>query len=209
MIHIFTGVFCGLLVIASVTAVKLVQIAGIVFPAGVFAYAFTFTVTDVVNELFGKKEADRVVTAGWVTLFLSCLFVNLALVLPPASFWKHQEAFFKILGTNWRIVLASFTAYLVSQFHDVWHFDFLKKIFKGKHLWFRNNLSTMLSQLMDTVIFITLAFYSPAMSFLELFRIIFGQYLVKIVLALVDTPLVYFFVYIIRKKFSKNLSPAA
>jgi uncharacterized integral membrane protein (TIGR00697 family) len=80
-------------------------------------------------------------------------FLYLGRVLPPAPFWGHQAAYEAVLGMVPRIVAASMIAYLVSQFHDVWAFLFWRRVTKGKHLWLRNNLSTMASQLLDSVIF--------------------------------------------------------
>jgi hypothetical protein len=94
-----------------------------------------------------------------------------------------------------RIILASFIAYLLSQTHDVWAFHFWKKLFRGRHLWLRNNISTASSQLLDTVVFISVAF----LGIMPVGQLIAGQYVVKLGIALLDTPLVYLLVWLIRK----------
>jgi uncharacterized integral membrane protein (TIGR00697 family) len=126
-------------------------------------------------------------------------YLYLGRVLPPASFWSHQAAYETILGTIPRIVAASMVAYLVSQLHDVWAFLFWRRVTKGKHLWLRNNLSTMASQLLDSVIFITLAF-AGTVELSVLGNMIAGQYLVKFILALADTPFCYLAVRWARKE---------
>jgi len=189
--------FTGLLVIANVLAVKPVPIGGaIVVPAAVIAYSLTFPITDAVTEIWGRKRANALVWSGLVASLLAAVLVQLAMYMPWAPFWPMQESFQAILGTNLRIVAASMAAYLVSQLHDVWAFSYWRQRTGGKHLWLRNNLSTMVSQMLDTVIFITLAFYGV---WPELLPAILGQYLVKVVIAVADTPLVYLLVAWLRR----------
>ncbi|MEW6662517.1 MAG: queuosine precursor transporter [Bacillota bacterium] len=184
--------FAGLLVIANVLAVKPVPIGStIVVPAAVIAYALTFPITDAVTEIWGRERANALIWSGFVASLLAAALVRLALVMPWAPFWPMQEAFQAILGANLRIVAASMAAYLVSQLHDVWAFSFWRQRTGGKYLWLRNNLSTMVSQMLDTVIFITLAFYGI---WPQLLPAILGQYLIKVVIAVIDTPLVYLLV---------------
>ena len=103
---------------------------------------------------------------------------------------KQQSAYEALLGPNRRIVLASLLAYLCSQKHDVWAFHFWKALTGGRHKWLRNNLSTMTSQLIDTVIFVGIAFWGVVPNLGEM---ILAQYVLKLLIALVDTPLFYVF----------------
>jgi len=189
--------FTGMLVIANVLAVKPVLIGGaIIVPAAVIAYALTFPITDAVTEIWGKERARALIWSGFAASLLAAALVRLALLMPWAPFWPMQEAFHAVLDANLRIVAASMAAYLVSQLHNVWAFSFWRQQTGGKHLWLRNNLSTMVSQLLDTVIFITLAFYGV---WPELWPAILGQFLVKMVIAAIDTPLVYLLVGWMRR----------
>jgi uncharacterized integral membrane protein (TIGR00697 family) len=186
------SLFTGLLVIANVLAVKPVSLGGgIVVPAAVLAYALTFPITDVVSEIWGKQRAQALVWAGFFTSLVVALLIHLAVSLPAASFWEANQAFTDVLSANMRIVLASMAAYLVSQLHDIWAFSYWKKKTGGKHLWLRNNASTVTSQFLDTSIFITLAFYGVWPAILP---VIFAQFFVKVIIALLDTPLVYLLV---------------
>jgi len=127
------------------------------------------------------------------------LLIWIAILLPAAAFWKDEDAFTTILGIKkgaTRITIASISAYLVSQYHDVWAFNFWRRITKEKHLWLRNNASTLVSQAIDTFLFISLAFYGVV----PVLPLILGQYFVKLCIALLDTPVVYLFVYLIRGK---------
>ncbi len=184
--------FTGLLVISNILAVKPVALAdGIIVPAAVLAYALTFPITDTVSEIWGRKRASALVWAGLATSLTAAAMVHLAIWLPAASFWSRQVAFEEILASNFRIVLASMIAYLVSQLHDVWAFSFWKKKTEGRHLWLRNNASTLVSQLLDTLIFITIAFYGVWPSIIP---VIIAQFAIKSIIALADTPLVYLMV---------------
>ena len=193
---ILNGIFVGCLVIASVLASKIITVFGIVVPAGVLAYCITFVVTDVISELWGRERAATTVWAGFVALIFSLILVRLALVWPPASFWPHDAAFRTVLGSTSRIIVASFAAYLVSQTHDVWAFHLLRRLTGGRHLWLRNNVSTAVSQLLDSVVFITIAFFGT----LPVLPLILGQWLVKLLIAAVDTPVVYVVVWLLRNR---------
>ncbi|HUW22677.1 MAG TPA: queuosine precursor transporter [bacterium] len=189
------AIFVGGLVIAGVLASKIVNIAGLIVPGGVFAYSITFPITDIICEVWGKKKGKYVVFSGFITLLVVLALIRLTLIFPKASFWTGEEAFTKILGGTSRIIIASFIAYLVSQYHDIWAFHFWRKVTKGKHLWLRNNASTFVSQFIDTVVFITIAFYGV----MPVFTLIKGQYIIKLLIALLDTPIVYFGVWLIRR----------
>lgn len=143
------------------------------------------------NELWGKEEANKTVKLGLMIQLFSLVLILLAIVLPPAEFAQDYNSMFKIvLGQNIRMVVASLTAYLLSQANDVFLFNYLKRLTKGKHKWIRNNVSTMTSQIIDTAIFITIAFYGQVPN---LPWMIISQYIIKWILALLDTPFFYYF----------------
>ncbi len=193
---ILISIFAASITIASVLANKIVTVAGIFVPAGVLAYSVTFVVTDVISEIWGKDHAKKMVFGGFVALLFVLFLVQLSLFWPKAPFWKNNEAFQTIMGSTKRIIVASFIAYLVSQLHDVWAFHFLKKKMEGRRLWLRNNLSTAVSQFLDSFLFITISFYGV----LPVWPLIFGQWIVKLTIAVIDTPVVYFVVWVIRKR---------
>lgn len=192
---ILVSFFSGALVISAVLASKIVAFGGVVFPAGVLAYALTFPVTDTISEIWGKRIANRVVLAGFITLCLVFFLIAVAIRMPRAPFWKAEDAFRQILGQSLRIIVASLVAYLVSQFHDVWAFQLWRRVTGEKWLWLRNNISTWVSQFLDTCIFITVAFSGVA----PVWQMILGQYLAKVVIAVLDTPLVYGAVWAVRR----------
>ena len=192
---LLSGIFCACLVAAAVLATKIISIAAIAVPAGVFAYCITFVCTDVISEIWGRRYANMVVLAGVIGLACTFLLIQLALWWPAAPFWHQEEAFRGTLGMTPRIIAASLTAYVLSQFHDVWLYNLIKDRMRGRHLWLRNNVATILSQLIDSAVFIVIAFYGV----MPVWPLIAGQWTVKTALALCDTPLVYAAVWCIRR----------
>jgi len=188
--------FAGSLTISSILANKIITIWGLYVPAGVLGYSITFFATDTINEIWGKEKAKFAVIGGFVALACTLILISLSLSWAKAPFWQGEEAYNQVLSSTPRIILASFLAYIVSQFHDVWMFHFVKKLTRQRHLWLRNNLSTMISQLIDTVIFITIAFYGV----MPIGQMIFGQWLIKCLIAVLDTPFVYSIVWYIRRQ---------
>ena len=191
--------FVASLVVSNIIAGKVVMLFGLTFPAAVIAYPWTFLCTDIIGELWGKRQANQTVRVGIVVQIFSMVLTYAAIALPVAPYTSEFQAVFKaVLGSSGRFVFASLCAYLVSQFCDVTIFHTLKNKCRGKHKWLRNNASTMTSQLFDTAIFIGIGFWGTVPSILPM---IFGQYIVKVFLALCDTP---FFYYFTRR--NKNLS---
>lgn len=191
--------FATLLIVANIIAVKLINIGPWVVPVAVIAYPFTFLITDTIAELYGRRVATRVVWFGFVMNLLMVAVVYVGKITPAASFWEGQDAYNTILGSVPRIVLASMLAYLVSQHHDVFAFHLWKKLTKGKWLWLRNNASTMVSQGIDTLIFISVAFVGIVPTNV-LLSMIAAQYVIKLCIAVVDTPLCYALVWFIRRR---------
>lgn len=193
---LLTAVFAGSLTIASILAHKIIVVAGLFAPAGVLAYSVTFICTDVISEVWGKERARQVVIGGFATLVVVLVLVQLSLVWPKAPFYQGEEAFQTILGSTSRIIIASFIAYLVSQFHDVWAFHFWKNVTRERHLWLRNNLSTAVSQFLDSSLFVTIAFYGIA----PVWPLIVGQWVIKFGIAILDTPIIYLVVWLLRDR---------
>lgn len=181
---------------ANVFASKIVTFGGFQVSAGVIVFSMTFFITDLLSEKWGKKYAYQAVWAGFFANLLFVISLYIVLSWQPAAYATEiSELFSKVFLLAPRIVLASFIAYLVSQNHDVWAFHLWKKKTHGKHLWFRNNASTIVSQFIDSVLFITIAFYG----IFPIWPLILGQWVVKIIIALVDTPFLYITSWIMDK----------
>ena len=183
---VLIGLYIACELIANVTASKPVQLGGMVVPAAIFIYTLTFTLIDLINESFGKKGARMVILAAFVANLLLAAYIQLAVFLPPASFYSGQEAFAGVLGSTPRIVFASLTAYLISSLIDAEVFAFWKaRIQRLK--WTRVLVSNALSTWVDSVIFITLAFYGT----MPVWILIKGQYVIKMAITLLSLPLIY------------------
>ncbi|NDV27456.1 queuosine precursor transporter [Desulfovibrio sp. JC010] len=193
---LLTSLFIGSLVMAAVVSTKIINIFGFYAPAGVLAYSITFIVSDIISEIWGKERANEVIHCGFIALLTAIALSWAALYWTPAPFWHGQEGFASVLASTPRIVLASLLAYLVSQTNDVRIFHLLRRMTGGKHLWLRNNLSTIVSQLIDSTIFVTVAFYGV----MPVTDIIIGQWVAKVAIAFLDTPLVYAGVSLLRQR---------
>ncbi|HJJ97050.1 MAG TPA: queuosine precursor transporter [Methanocorpusculum sp.] len=185
---VLTCFFVVSLIVSNIIAAKVVCIGWIEIPAAVIAYPITFLCTDVISEIWGREEARRTVHLGFVVQIFSLILIYIAIYLPPAGYMlEFQSSFAETLGTSARFVLASLVAYGVAQTLDVHLFHWLRGRFEPK--WMRNNGSTMVSQLFDTVIFITIGFWGvvPNLGWMMV-----SQYVVKWVFALADTPVFYY-----------------
>lgn len=212
---ILAGIFLSSLAILNVIGLtKFIEIGPLRLAVGVLPYPLTFLCTDLISELYGRRRANFVV---WLGLFVNAfvLFmlwlgdilpavspevrppwqdISLAqsLALPDGSVLHEQVEFFHIIyKCTAGAVFASMAAYLTAQFVDVYLFHFWKKLTKGKHLWLRNNGSTLISQAVDSFMVIIITFgasYSrDEITFPTLLALIFSNYLFKFVAALLDT----------------------
>ena len=195
--------FIASIVVSNVITGKLIQFGRFTLPGATLLYPITFLITDIVGEIWGKERGFRLVLWGFygnVILLLGSLFILRA---PAPGFFENQSAYQIVLGATPRIVLASMVAYLISQFHDVWSFAFLKEKTGGRYKWIRNNVSTMVSQLIDTGLFTVIAF-SGVVPTGALWQIAVSQYLFKLVIALADTPFFYYATASIERSIGKE-----
>src|SRR5690625_3866887 len=194
----FNSLFVGLLVLSNILAVKLISVGGLILPAAAVVYVVTYLLTDVIGEVYGRKAARKTVLAGFITQVFALVFIFIAIQLPAAPVFGLQSEYETILGGSFRVMLASLVAYIASQNLDVSIFHRLKAKHGEKKLWLRNNLSTMTSQLVDTSIFIIIAFWGTVPTTV-LLGMILTQYVFKFCVAIVDTPFAYLLVKIARK----------
>lgn len=188
---VLNSIFVLGLLLSNLFGGKLIFIHGMTVAGAVLTYPFTFLTTDIIGELWGKKEANQCVIVGVFIQIAFLLLGFLSLMIPPAEqSIELQRALELILNQGLRMTCASIGAFLCSQFLDVAIFHKLKDLCNGKHKWLRNNVGTMTSQLIDTAIFTTIAFYGVVPNILIM---VINQYIVKWFLALFDTPFFYFF----------------
>ncbi|MCH6258591.1 queuosine precursor transporter [Puniceicoccaceae bacterium K14] len=169
------------------------------FSYGSFAHAFTFPCTDAVAEIWGAKRARFMVYMGTVVYVVCTLLLFIGIRLDPADGWPHNEAYMDLFRGAPRIVLGSLIATVFAQLWDIYVFEWVKRKTGPRFLWLRNNVSTLGSQLLDTCIFYSIGFYGIIPNEV-LPKVIIGSYLLKLLVALIDTPVVYLVVYWIRGK---------
>jgi uncharacterized integral membrane protein (TIGR00697 family) len=206
------ALFVTALITAQVTASKVIAIdipvslplTGnlITVPAAVFAYALTFFASDCYAELYGKRAAQYLVNVAFVMNFVLLGLVWLAIAAPTFEFSPvAQEPFAETLGASTGVVIGSLFAYVVSQNWDVFVFHRIREATDGDSLWLRNIASTATSQLIDTVIFITIAFFLfQGLALNDVLALIVGQYVFKLLIAGLDTPFVYLVVGFVRSR---------
>lgn len=196
--------FIAALVVCNLIANKFITIdlgfKTFIISAGVLPYPITFLITDILSEIYGKKKTARIVWAG----FGASLFVLGVLLLAQqftaiAGSPVDDETFNKVFGNSWRVIFASMTAYLCAQLIDVRIYHFWKEKTAGKHLWLRNNFSTVFSQLVDTTLVVCVLFLGVR-SHSEIIQFILDGWLFKILCAFIDTPLLYASTAFIRNK---------
>ena len=183
---ILVALYIACELIANVTASKPIRLGPLVVPAAIFIYTLTFTLIDLINESYGKQGARKVILAAFLANMLLAAYSQLAVMLPAASFYSGQEAFAGVLGSTPRIVFASLTAYLISSLIDAEIFALWKVHVRGPK-WARVLVSNAISTWVDSVVFITVAFYGV----MPIWILIKGQYAVKMAITIVSLPLIY------------------
>jgi len=187
-------------IIANIQVTKTVELFGLTATLGNIVYATSFLVTDILSENHGKKDAKKAVGIGFFSLIMLTVVMNFALLFIPAESDFAHGSLSTIFGIMPRIALGSLVAYGLSQFHDIWAYNFWKTRFPAiKFIWLRNNLSTMISQLIDTIIFSLIAFWG-VFELQVLIEIVITTYLLKWIVAALDTP----FIYIARRWYDKG-----
>ena len=178
------------IILANIFVTKQFVIFGITATGGNITYGSIFLATDLLCEHYSRKDGRCAVFLGFFAAIFYLITSQFIILLKPAEFDMVHSSMRTIFSFAPRIVLASLIAYLISQMHDIWFFHFLKEKTKGKMLWFRNNVSTWVSQLIDSIIFSMIAFLGIFPINIVL-QIIISTYLLKVLVAAIDTPFIY------------------
>jgi len=216
---ILTTLFSVVLVLTNIIGVKLFQgpfnPTAHALTTGIITYPITFLLTDVVSEIWGLKKANAMVLIGFLMSFVMLIFVQIAMYLPAHPYWvapdnpfgfetvdEYQNAYNSVFSVNGKLLFGSMSAYMVAQLLDVRLYHMWRRITKGKYLWIRNNGSTSISQLVDTFIVNSILFYwGFGWEFWQGISVMLTIYFYKLILAVIDTPLIYLSVAMIKKKF--------
>lgn len=185
------------LLLANLQGPKLTEIFGLQTSMGVILYSSIYFATDLLSERYGKAEATRAVMIGFTVSIIIIVMISISLLYLPASAPETAElaqsmhaATATLFNFTPRFVLGSLLAYLISQRFDVWMFHTIKAKTQGRHLWLRNNLSTMCSQALDTVIYGIVVWWG-VVDFTTAMQLALAKYLFKVIIAIIDTPFIY------------------
>ena len=174
---------------------------------GILPYPITFLITDILSEIYGKRKANKVVVAGIFASLFSLLIILISDFAPAIeSSPINDVTFHQVFGLSPLAVFASMIAYLFAQFVDIKIFHFWKNLTKGKHLWLRNNFSTFVSQFIDTFTVIFLLCIFKILPWGIFTSLLISGFIFKIIVAILDTPLLYGAVFLFRKNFKLNLN---
>ena len=170
---------------------------------GTILFASTFLCTDILSEYYGKEKARTNILIGFCAFLFMTLLMVLTIGFKPSEGDWVQESLSNIFTPMTRFFIASMIAYLISQYFDIWFFSYLKKITSSKYLWLRNNLSTIVSSLVDNTVFSIFAWIllnpEPVSVYNVIMIYIFGTYFLRILIALLDTPFIYVAKFFIKK----------
>lgn len=196
---ISVAVFITCLITANITAVKLINLFGLVLPAAIIIFPISYIFGDILTEVYGYRQARRVIWLGFLCNLLAVVAIWIGQVLPSASFWSGQTAYERILGYTPRLLLASFLAYLVGEFANSFVMAKMKIATKGRWLWTRTVGSTLVGQGLDSLVFITIAFVGE-IPMAGLASVIVTQWLAKSVYEAAVTPLTYAAVRFLKER---------
>lgn len=185
------GLYVTFVLVAQVLAAK-ISVFDLGFstffgPSGVLVFSITYLLTDIVNEKFGRKETQKMILIAFVSQIAMVFFFWLGVKFTPAPFWTIQETWEQIFNLVPRITLASWIAFIITENFDAYAYSLFKKITKGKHLWMRNVFSSIPALLLDSMIFIPIAFFGV----MPVLPLIIGQTAVKWLVGLVNIPFMY------------------
>ena len=194
---IFTKIFYWYPFDINIYGVKLFELS-----VGILPYPLTFLITDLISEIYGKRKANQVVTTGIFASIFSILLILISSQVPAIGKSPIDDELFNQVFLNAPLaVLASMLTYLIAQYIDIRIYHFWKNLTKGKHLWLRNNFSTFTSQIIDTFTIVSLLIIFEILPSDKFLVLVISGILFKVIVAILDTPLLYFFVWLFRKKF--------
>ena len=197
------AVFVTFVVLTNTIGVKLFSAGSYVLPVSIIWFPLTFLITDITSEIFGERRSGFLVIMGFAMSVVLLAFVNIGITLPTARVYALGDEYSRVFAPTWRLLFASMAAYLLAQLADVRLFHMFKRLTGGKYLWLRNNGSTMISQLIDTVTVSVIFLYGNDAVFKgsvgDLVLLILNIYVVKVIIALADTPFCYAGVWLIER----------
>jgi queuosine precursor transporter len=200
------GLFVTALVVADLIGGRFFRVGSIDLSSGMLLFPLTFVLTDVINEFYGAKGARRITFLGLGTATFTFLVVSLVMALPPSKVGTDPTTVAKVLGTSQRLFIASLSAYFLGQLSDIAIFGVLRRVTGHRMIWLRATGSTLVSQALDTMV-VTFGLLVGTQPIEAIFRIVLNQYLLKVVIAVGLTPIIYAAHALIIRGLKVNESP--
>lgn len=185
------GLFLWIIVatlVSNIQTIKTINLFGLETSLGTILYGSTFLATDILNYKYGIEESRKTIAYGFIAMVIMTFFMSISLVYEPSINDFSQDSLSLIFSFNIRITIASLIGFTVSQFVDTFLFDMLQK--RYNKLWLSNNISTIVCQILDTVIF-TIITYIGTINVSSIIEIMISMYIFKVIVALLDTPFMY------------------
>lgn len=196
-ILLVASLFTGTLIISNIVAVKISDFGGHYLDSGNIVFPVSYILGDVLTEVYGYRYARRIIWSAFIANAFAVLTIVAAGELPAAPFWEDQAAYDAILGQAWRIVAASFVAFLAGEFSNSIVLSRLKLITNGRFLWLRTISSTVVGQGLDSVLFVMIAFAGTGVP--ELHVLIWETWVFKVAFEVLATPLTYAIVTFLKR----------
>jgi uncharacterized integral membrane protein (TIGR00697 family) len=196
---ILVALFVAVLLISNIASTKFLTLWVFTFDGGTILFPLSYIFGDILTEVYGFRRSRRVIWLGFISALLMSLILYLVQILPPAADWPNQHAYESLLGFIPRIVLASLIAYFLGEFTNSISLSLLKIRTKGRFLWVRTILSTIIGEGIDTMVFCMIAFYGTLPNNV-LWTVIVSNYIFKCSVEVLFTPVTYMIVNILKKK---------
>ncbi|MDD2515955.1 MAG: queuosine precursor transporter [Candidatus Gracilibacteria bacterium] len=190
--------FVMVLLVSNIVSTKILNLGPFTFDGGTLLFPLSYIFGDIITEVYGYKQGRKIIWMGFLSALIMSIIIIIVGILPPAQNWPYQEAYSNILGLTPRIVVASLIAYFVGEFSNSYTLSKLKIFTKGKILWARTIGSTIIGELLDTLIFITIAFYGVFETNI-LIMLLVSNYVFKVGVEIMFTPITYFFINKLKK----------
>jgi len=194
---IIAAIFVTCLLTANIVGVKVISLGLFILPAAVAIFPLSYIFGDILTEVYGYRQARRVIWLGFFCNLIFVIFAWVGQILPPAPFWEWQEAYESILGYTPRLLVASFCGYLAGEFANSFILAKMKIFTQGRWLWSRTIGSTIVGQGLDTLIFVTGAYFGTPF-FVPL--MILYHWLAKTGIEAIATPFTYVVVNFLKRK---------
>ncbi|ABR31703.1 transporter [Thermosipho melanesiensis] len=187
---LLSSLFVSVIIISNIIAGKLVNIGPFVITLSVLIYPVSFGISNIIFEIYGEKIIKKVILIGFIASIILAIYSFIVILYPPSQIFDKNESYVTVFNNTPRIILASFLAYLSAQFSNIWIFKFLKNL-KVNNLTIRNTISMIITQFIDSVVFVGISFLGNY-SFDTIISMILSQYIIKLVISILNGPIINF-----------------